>query len=108
MLRRFSGIVVLMLAASSAALAQFDYTPGFQPGAPEEVIVFEPMAGEWVVDLFYPAPDDTADAGWRYPGFFNQVILFHSGQVPQYLWCGNAGGLSQFGHCFRTITHGLA
>ncbi len=66
MLRRFSGIVVLMLAASSAALAQFDYTPGFQPGAPEEVIVFEPMIGEWVVDLFYPAPDDTADAGWRW------------------------------------------
>lgn len=48
------------------AQAQFDHTPGFEPGAPEELAVYAALEGEWTIQLYYPAVDAQAEAGWRW------------------------------------------
>ena len=68
----------LSVAAAPAA-AQFDYTPGFEPGVPEEMSVLAGLEGDWEIQLFYPAPDAETEPGWRWAEWARSRSSFTTG-----------------------------
>ncbi len=62
-----AGVVVCgLLVPGGVSFAQTDYTPGFDAGPQEEMAPLEHLVGEWDIQLYYPARDDTVDAGWAW------------------------------------------
>ncbi|WP_412545473.1 hypothetical protein [Maricaulis sp. MIT060901] len=62
--------------ALTPARAQFDYTPGFEPGAPEELSVYAALEGQWTIQLYYPAADADAAEGWRWAEWAEASSIF--------------------------------
>ena len=51
---------------SSLSAAEYDYTPGFDPGPAPQMAPLKAMVGDWQIDIFYPVADPSAENGWRW------------------------------------------
>lgn len=56
----------LSLVQASPSDAQFDYTPGFDPGPQSEMRALDGLIGAWDIQLFFPARDESAADGWAW------------------------------------------
>ncbi|WP_394693565.1 hypothetical protein [Hyphobacterium sp.] len=56
---------LISIAWSSSAYAQFDYTPGFEPGPPAEITQFYELQGEWDITLFAQTGRD-GEGEWQW------------------------------------------
>ncbi len=57
--------MLLALTGRSAGAQAFDYSPGFEPGAPVEMTPLSFLPGEWRIELFTPVDAEEAEPRWQ-------------------------------------------
>ena len=74
-----SGIITLICIGPGAlpALAQFDYSPGFEAGVPDEMEHLSFLEGTWAIDLYFAVDPSAEVPDWRPWGASHSTVASH-------------------------------